>query len=384
MQTAGNDSSKNNGYLADNLELVVVDKAQAATKTFRPDSTLVSISGDCLVVAGLILLIMAGVLIGGLLDTNEEKEAPAGARTILTSVPTIGILSKPLKDEGYDIVTNLTQVVEAKYARYIEGGGAKPIYINYEASEDDLRKIFKKINGLFLIGGNTEMTELDPQTRQPRLSRYTQKVRMLLNLAREEFDSGGYFPVWGTCQGYELLLLALGDDPGLLRNGCKCVGYNAVLNFSSSVASSRMCSVFSQSQRTGLANDPMTYNNHDSFVTEEDILRNKGLAETFRVLSTSGNHNGSFAFVSAIEGKQYPFYGVQFHPEKNAYDFNPAHPAVHSLAAIQSMQAFSVFFANEARYNSHAFDSEKEETANSVYHGKMGFESHIGALYLYQ
>jgi len=33
-----------------------------------------------------------------------------------------------------------------------------------------------------------------------------------MNLAIEANDKGDYFPVWGTCLGFELLLLASAND----------------------------------------------------------------------------------------------------------------------------------------------------------------------------
>jgi gamma-glutamyl hydrolase len=37
----------------------------------------------------------------------------------------------------------------------------------------------------------------------------------------------------------------------------------------------------------------------------------------FRVIATNKDENG-IKFISIVESKLYPFYGVQFHPEKNA------------------------------------------------------------------
>ncbi len=44
---------------------------------------------------------------------------------------------------------------------------------------------------------------------------------------------------------------------------------------------------------------------------------NEYLREFFEVLSLSTDHNNK-EFVSSVEAKDYPLYGIQFHPEKNS------------------------------------------------------------------
>jgi len=46
-------------------------------------------------------------------------------------------------------------------------------------------------------------------------------------------------------------------------------------------------------------------------------LENNKLREFFDILTINSDKSGK-TFVSAIEAKDFPFYGVQFHPEKNS------------------------------------------------------------------
>jgi len=59
------------------------------------------------------------------------------------------------------------------------------------------------------------------------------------------------------------------------------------------------------------------------------------LKEFFEILSISLDHNNK-EFISAIEAKEYPFYGIQFHPEKNAYEWKSHLDVNHSLKSIES------------------------------------------------
>jgi len=40
----------------------------------------------------------------------------------------------------------------------------------------------------------------------------------LYKLAIKANDEGEYFPVWGTCLGFEFMLIAAGNDTSVLEN----------------------------------------------------------------------------------------------------------------------------------------------------------------------
>lgn len=52
------------------------------------------------------------------------------------------------------------------------------------------------------------------------------------------------------------------------------------------------------------------------------------MTDTWRILALSEYQD--WKFVSAVEHKSYPFVGLQFHPEKNAYEWNEAYHNPHS------------------------------------------------------
>eukprot|EP01099_Mayorella_cantabrigiensis_P006426 TRINITY_DN5364_c0_g1_i1.p1 TRINITY_DN5364_c0_g1~~TRINITY_DN5364_c0_g1_i1.p1 ORF type:complete len:104 (+),score=9.79 TRINITY_DN5364_c0_g1_i1:101-412(+) len=72
-------------------------------------------------------------------------------------------------------------------------------------------------------------------------------------------------------------------------------------------------------------------------------------------------------FVSAIESKKYPFYGVQFHPEKNTFEWSTYYDIPHSSDASLTTQYFTNFFVSESRKSFHSFPSEDQEKAALIY-----------------
>lgn len=70
------------------------------------------------------------------------------------------------------------------------------------------------------------------------------------------------------------------------------------------------------------------------------------LTQEFRVISLNRDWNG-FQFISTLEHVNLPFYGVQFHPEKNIYEWVTGKRIPHSYKATKAAQYFADFFINE-------------------------------------
>lgn len=88
--------------------------------------------------------------------------------------------------------------------------------------------------------------------------------------------------------------------------------------------------------------------------------------QQFDVLATNKDKN-DLEFISAFESKLYPFYGIQWHPEKTQYEFARNFNIPHSLNAIKASHYFAEFFIEEARRNEHSFESWEEEQDALIY-----------------
>jgi gamma-glutamyl hydrolase len=67
---------------------------------------------------------------------------------------------------------------------------------------------------------------------------------------------------------------------------------------------------------------------------------NANLAAFFTVLSTNLDRGGK-PFASTIEGKKYPVWGSQWHPEKNIFEWTSREAIPHSRAAVELAQYVS-------------------------------------------
>lgn len=78
----------------------------------------------------------------------------------------------------------------------------------------------------------------------------------------------------------------------------------------------------------------------------------------------------------------YPFYGVQFHPEKNLYEWVRNRNVPHSLSATRAAQYFAEFFVEQCRYSLHHFPGgEAEEDALLIYNYPAKFTSQYKSVF---
>ena len=95
-----------------------------------------------------------------------------------------------------------------------------------------------------------------------------------------------------------------------------------------------------------LLSEESTSNFHHWCLTPNNATLS-GLDHFYQVLTTSPDDNG-LTFVSSIEAKDYPIWGVQFHPEKNIFEWSSKYRSIpHSAAAVRAAQYFAEFFVNQ-------------------------------------
>lgn len=97
-------------------------------------------------------------------------------------------------------------------------------------------------------------------------------------------------------------------------------------------------------------------------------------------MSVNSDWNG-LEFISTIEHRQYPFYGVQFHPEKNLYEWVRNKNISHTAHAIEASQYFAQFFVNEARKSDHRFADSKTEDQYVIYNYPCTFTGAVGSAF---
>ncbi|XP_010788500.1 gamma-glutamyl hydrolase-like, partial [Notothenia coriiceps] len=193
-------------------------------------------------------------------------------------------------------------------------------------------------------------------------SGYERAAKIFYELAIEANSRGDYFPVWGTCLGFEQLMYLTSEKTILSPTNTS--GVALPLNFTNEIKDSRMFKDFPSELIEDLATEALTENYHKWSLAVLTHNSNEELNMFYKVLST--NTDGKVEFVSTVEAYDYPIYGTQWHPEKNAFEWKmPNIP--HSPSAIKTTFYLAQFFVSEARKNLHKFESEDEESKALIY-----------------
>lgn len=244
--------------------------------------------------------------------------------------------------------------IPASYVKYIESGGSRVMPIKLTLTTAEYEKIFRKINGLLLIGGAADLKTSD----------FARVAKIFHTLALKANDAGDFFPVWGTCMGMQLLTVLVSDEN--LLTDTPAVNVAMPLNLTAEAYSSKIFGSLPSELLKALTQEPLTGNFHHYGITVQAFQENEKLQSFFSILSTNVANNGA-RFVSTMEGRRYPFYGVQWHPEVNRFQWDSKLNFPHSPHAVQVASRLAEFFVNEGRRSLHQFDDPEEEASPLIY-----------------
>nr|XP_031825645.1 gamma-glutamyl hydrolase-like [Nomia melanderi] len=283
--------------------------------------------------------------------------------------PIIGVLSQEVTEYVNGRYENqYNSYIAASYVKFVEGAGARvvPIWIN--KSNDYYEDIMRKINGVLWPGGASTFNKKHG---------YADAGKKIYKIAKRFNDNGNHFPILGVCLGFELLtyLTADGRDD---RDNCNAERISLPLKFEDGYRDSNMYRAITDDLVTILETKNVTANFHHFCVTKAGLKR-VGIANKLKVLSTS-RANGT-TFVSSVESTEYPFFGVQFHPEKNLYEWIEGRGIPHDKKAVLVAQYFANFFVNEARKNRQRFEDSDEEVRSLIYNYPVTYTAQKNILF---
>jgi gamma-glutamyl hydrolase len=139
-----------------------------------------------------------------------------------------------------------------------------------------------------------------------------------------------YFPIWGTCLGFEMLLTVIGG--AMTFKKYKADGLYPI-QLTPDGKKSRMFHSFSPQYLHFLEHKKSTLQHHHYGMSVADFMDNLHLTRFYHIIATSMDEKGK-EYIAAIEGKYYPIYGVSWHPERQSHS-----------------GAFGTFFLSELQKN---------------------------------
>jgi len=191
---------------------------------------------------------------------------------------------------------------------------------------------------------------------------YFQTARVLYNWAVAANVKGDYFPIWGTCLGFQLLsVLAANDHAVLLKYAFDSENLPLSIELTPEAATSRLLGPSCPpSVLNTLIHQNSTMNLHHDGISPDSFAQNPTLGQTFKLLSVNYDRKNKI-FASTMEGQSFPFYATQWHPERNQFVCGVNESLDKSPEAIAAMQYVANFFVTEARKNGHKFPTVEDE-----------------------
>ncbi|KAL6561732.1 Gamma-glutamyl hydrolase [Orobanche minor] len=263
--------------------------------------------------------------------------------------PVIGILSHP-GDGASGRLNNASNIsyIAASYVKFVESAGARVIPLIFNEPTEVLYEIWiafvlkgvpmqciKKlnlVNGVIFTGGRAKS------------GLYYEVVQSIFKNVLRKNDAGDHFPLLAICLGFELLTMIVSEDRNILeefsaKNQASTLQFMNNININGSVFQS-VSSAFAKEAEYKMPRDA----NSSLFsygVSPEKFQTSKNLCTFFEILTTSSDRNDK-VYVSTIQAHSYPVTAVQWHPEKNAFEWGLS-GIPHSEDAVQVTQHVANF-----------------------------------------
>ena len=218
----------------------------------------------------------------------------------------IGVLTVPLSPDSKFFKVCGSSYVYSGHEDWLKSEGIEIINIPYY--HNNLKKFIPLVDGLYLPSGGAFASTQNT---------YYYASKELLKLAIKE-NERRCFPVWGGCMGMQqMMIVADGNDNynDFLETFDSYKNYKTPLFFTEEGMHSQLFSLFSKKELDKMQTTDCSLHNHTMGLTPDTFKKCEPLNSFYRILQTSFDRNNK-EFVSTIEARNYPFYGVQWHPER--------------------------------------------------------------------
>jgi gamma-glutamyl hydrolase len=184
------------------------------------------------------------------------------------------------------------------YVDWFENCGVRVVPIPYQTRHPE--RYYSMVNGLFIPGGY-----------MPYVVKQSAFWKTLRWFVEKSLEPSEYFPIWGTCLGFEFLMFLIGGLRMLKRHE---IHKRIPIQLTDAAYDSRMMGSFPSGFLRSIQTQPVFMQNHEYGISPRDFLANPHLRRFYRILATARDMKGK-EFVCAIEAIGFPIYGVQILPE---------------------------------------------------------------------
>ena len=262
-------------------------------------------------------------------------------KTCVYKNPVIGILTVPVYK--VDRNRNLKSYLPDSYVKWIQMSGARVVPILFTWNNKKLLSVLNQVNGVLFPGGNVDYSKKNDYMK------YIKSFQFIFNYAKNRNNSKGYFPLWGTCLGFQFLITMNLSLEEIYKN----FRHNLFIKYIKNKGASKMyltnkgknSKFFSNIQDSKLSKKSIYLNHRNGY----PILKtNECWYKKYLDILTYNYDINKIKYITTFKYKKYPFYGVQYHPEKIMFEWlDPLIP--HSQNFLDVSKKMSEFFVKECK-----------------------------------
>ncbi|XP_044262565.1 gamma-glutamyl hydrolase-like [Tribolium madens] len=231
-----------------------------------------------------------------------------------------------------------TAFIVSSYVKFVESSGARVIPIKLDKNEPYYEHIIGNVSGLLIPGGVSKL----------ETGSFYEALKVLYKIIVRKNEAGDYFPILGICLGMEGLVMVANKNVNIRKH---CRAENILLDIN--VTSSKNSKMFKNIETIKNDLKKVAPHFHNYCILKEDLSQRNWL-----VTSENFDEEDNL-FVASLEHKKYPFYGLQFHPEKNAFEWKNDLNLNKSPSGIRASRYFGDFFIEECRKNDNVLQDNK-------------------------
>jgi len=238
----------------------------------------------------------------------------------------------------------LNTIINADLVYWITSGGALPRPFNHWMTEKELDKLLKKTNGL-VIQGNQIGLNINKE--------YEQFVRKLITKVKLLNDYNTFYPIFAIGQGMDALMVITANDnnlftyfPDHLKNSTKLFFHDNPIK-----SKYKLYKMFGKKEYKYFFLKPSNILDLFYGLETESFKNNKKISNEY-IYTSYGRLKDGRKYVTSIEHKNYPIYGIEFHPEEPAYNLNQNENIRYTKEVFAVSNKILTFIVEESRQSS--------------------------------
>lgn len=262
-----------------------------------------------------------------------------------SKIPVIAVFSAPtppyIRPVKHARISN-------NYVQWITASGGRVIGIHMWQSDEEIFEILEQVNGLIIQGGVEDIHDKND---------FILKIMRIFDKVVQMNDNGKVFPVMGSCLGFEIILTYfadyLVDTSHLFPYVFEPINVGPVVSTisieSDDITKYQMFKFFSKQDLEDISTKKISTKYHHNGMIFDTFYKSPSLVNSLDITTSSKDKDG-VKYITSVEGKKYPFYGMHFHMEKTVYHIL-SEPVAGSVEAITCARNFGNAFIDKATQN---------------------------------